>query len=116
MNMDDIANNSKVTLIWRSLLFFLSVITTVGIGGIFGYAKSADGKLNQTMSDVAQIKWELPVIKERAVSDKAEVLRQIESLENRIQAMRELGDTDRKEIGELKTAVALLKQKLQIMP
>jgi len=114
MNMDDIANNSKVTLIWRSLLFVLSVVTTVGIGGIFGYAKSADGKLNQTMSDVAQIKWELPVIKERALSDKAEVLRQIASMEDRIQTIRELGDSDLKELSDLKTNIALLKQKLHL--
>lgn len=114
MNMSDIANSAKITLIWRGVLTLLSIIATAGIGVSLSLLASLLGKVNTTQTDVAQIKWELPVIKENAVKDKAEILRQISAMEQRIQAIRELGDGDRKEINELRLSVALLKQKLQL--
>lgn len=121
MNMSEIANSAKVTLIWRGVLTLLSVLLAAGVGTILSYVSSGNAKqdqtlekINQTQSDVAQIKWELPVIKENAAKDKAEVIRQITAMEERIQAIRSLGDNDRRELNELKLHVALLKQKLQL--
>lgn len=111
---DFITDNKKGVAAYRIGIAICSVITTALAGIISSYVISANTKLDTTASDVAQIKWELPVIKERAVSDKAEILKQISAIESRLQTIRELGDGDRKEIYDLKTGVALLKQKLQL--
>lgn len=114
MNMSDIANNAKITLIWRVCLGICSILGTLGVAAIFGYVRSSDAKLTQTASDVAQIKWELPVIKETAIRDKQELMAELRSQETQLQTMRNLGDIDRKEINDLKTSIALLKMKLQL--
>lgn len=112
--MSDLANNAKVTVLWRGVVGISSILATAGIGISLSLLSSLIGKVNTTQNDVAQIKWELPVIKENAAKDKAEVIRQITAMEERIQAIRSLGDSDRRELNELKLHVALLKQKLQL--
>lgn len=114
MSMSDIANNAKITLIWRVGLGLCSILGTLGVAGIFGYVRSADSKLTQTRDDVAQIKWELPVIKENVKQDKEAILKTINNLEDRVQSMRSLTDSDRREISDLKTTIAVMKHKLQL--
>lgn len=112
--MSDIANNAKITLLWRAAIGLCSLVGTALITSVFAYVKSADSKLTATQQDIAQIKWELPVIKQTAKDDKAEIQKNIHNLEDRLQSMRNLTDQDRREISELKIHLALLKQKLQL--
>lgn len=115
MNMSDLIPDAKKGIaVYRIMVGFCSIIMTILVTAIFGYAKSADAKLTTTSSNVDKIMWELPVIKETAKSDKAETLRQIENMEQRIQSIRTLRDGDSSELHKLKTDVALLKQKAQI--
>lgn len=121
MTMSDISNNAKITVIWRACIAVLGLLSTVGVAMVLSYVASANtkqdlivDKLDETQSDVAQIKWELPVIKETAKNDKVEILKMIQNLEDRLQSIRNLRDGDSKEIGELRITIALLKQKLQL--
>lgn len=121
MTMSDIANSAKVTLIWRGVIFLLCTTVTAGVGIILSFVSSANTKqdkalekLDSTASDVAQIKWELPVIKQNAANDKAEILRTIQNLEERFQTMRNLTDQDRKDLAKLQMQIELLKQRLQL--
>lgn len=123
--MSDIANSAKVTLIWRGVLALLTTLVAAGVGILISNSnRDSDrqefiqtkilSKIDAAANDVAQIKWEVPVIKETAVRDKAEVLKQLSAMEERLQSIRNLTDTDRREISELKLNIALLKQKLQL--
>lgn len=112
--MSDINNNAKINLIWRGVLTLLGVVTVTGVTKVLGKQDRALEKLDSTASDVAQIKWELPVIKENARNDKDQILKMIQNLEDQLQTLRSYGNEDRKEISDLKTIIALLKQKLQL--
>lgn len=119
MNADAITNNAKITLIWRSLSTLASLLLVTGVGVVVNNSNAADQKQNKiiekldnTSSDVAQIKWELPVIKKTAETDKIEVLRQIQNIEDRLKSMRETREMDRKDIALLMTELAVIKQQL----
>lgn len=114
MTMSDIANNAKITLLWRLFIGLCSVTGTALIGVVFGFVKSADSKLSRIDGDVSQIKWELPVIKETAKTDKAEIQKQLETVNIKIENLRESGDMRQQEISKLQLEQALLKQKLQM--
>lgn len=112
--MSDIANSAKVTLLWRTGLGICTLITTIAGGVILGYVRSADSKLSRIDGDVAQIKWELPLIKQTQQADKADIQARIASIENQISILREAGDGRNKTIQGLTLELALLKQKLQL--
>lgn len=111
---DLISDPKKGMAAYRAVVGVCSLLGTIGISIIIGYAKSADSKLSRIDGDVAQIKWEIPVIKRDQQSDKMEMLRQIHNMEQRLQSLRDLYDTGSSENNKLKTDVALLKQKAQI--
>lgn len=112
--MSDISNNAKITVIWRGILALLGILSALGISKVLSKQDRALEKLDSTASDVAQIKWELPVIKENAKNDKDQIIKMIDNLEEQLQSLRSLGNEDRKEISELKISIQLLKQKLQL--
>lgn len=112
--MSDIANSAKVTVLWRSAIGLVLLISTGLVSGIFAYVKSADSKLTTTMTDVALIKFELPVIKEKAQMDKAEIQSRMSNIEHQMNLIREAGEGRNKEIQKLTLQHELLKQKLQL--
>lgn len=114
MTMSDIANSAKITLIWRGVLTLLSVLVVAGVGLIITMMSSIIDKINSTASDVALIKFELPVIKENARKDKEYLLNQMQNGENRQQDHRRITDENTKRISSMEITIAVLKQKLQI--
>lgn len=114
ITMSDIANNAKVTLLWRAGLGICTLVTTIAGTIILGYVKSADSKLSRIDGDVAQIKWELPVIKSTQQADKVEIQSRISRIESQITTLMENGDGRNKQIQILQIEMALLKQKLQL--
>lgn len=115
MNMSDlIADNKKGVAVYRVFLGICSVLGTLGITAVLGYVKSADSKLSRIDGDVSQIKWELPVIKETAKTDRSDMQKHFELINSKIENLRASGDEKGREIGKLQLEQALIKQKLQI--
>ena len=97
--------------------FGVIMLTLTLIGGgiasaVLGYVKSAANTLEQVDKDITQIKWELPLIKNTAILDKASLQLQIDQIQIRIDAVRLLGEGRTTEIAELRTEIALLRQKI----
>lgn len=108
----ELTNDQKGALAFRIISgVLLSTITGMTMI-VVGYVKSSDEKLTATASDVAQIKWELPIIKHTAEKDRSDVMSRIGILENRLESLQSLGVTRNSEISALRTEIELLKQKL----
>lgn len=107
MNIPELESlTSKQKVEWT---FRIIMLTLTGIGGliamaVLGYVKSAANTLTQVDKDITQIKFELPIIKNTIAADKIALQLQIEQLQSK-------GDVNSKEISDLKTEIALLRQK-----
>ncbi len=69
---------------------------------------------SKTSSAALKMEWDIANIKFTQITDRTEVLRQIENIEKRMQSRDELADIDRSEIAKIKTEIALIKQKLSL--
>ena len=110
--LENLTSKQKGEWAFRTVLLALTCIGGIIATVVLSYVRSSADTLTRVNNDVIQIKWELPMIKSTMVSDKISIQNQIDNIQARIDAVRNSGEGRNQQIADLKTELALLKQRI----
>lgn len=108
---NDLTSGQKGVIAFRGGLAVLTVSSTVIGGLILGYVREARVQLTDQSKDIAQIKFEIPEIKQGRKDDKALLMGQISDARDDIKTTRESIDGIRREVSDIQVKQAVLEQK-----